>query len=119
MTELRLPKRLKGQHASVKRSKVQEASIAARLGAQQVKGSGAGDCKGDVQIEGIVRLEAKTTQHKSFRVTREIIETIEMQALSVGELPVLEIEIDNQNDPVSVAVIPTWALDALIDGAKK
>lgn len=112
-----LPKRLRGQHSSVKRSKAQEGEIAKRHGGAVTKASGAGAFeKGDVRIKGLARIEAKTTQAKSFRVTQEMIEKIEQQALSAGELPIMEIEINGGQQ--RVAVIPTWALDTLIAKAK-
>ena len=116
---LNLPKRMTGQHSSVKRSKVQERSIAGRIGGAVTKASGAGAFeKGDVRVKGLVRLEAKTTQNKSFSVTAEMIAKIEGHALQAGEVPVMEIEIDNTNTKQRVAVLPTWALDMLIAKAR-
>lgn len=116
---LNLPKRLTGQHASVKRSKVQEREIATRIGGQVTKASGAGAFeKGDVRLRGLVRIEAKTTQRQSFSVTSEMLGKIEMQALQAGELPVMVIEIDNTGKKQQVAVMPTWALDLLLAKAR-
>lgn len=116
---LNMPKRLQGQHASVKRSKVQERDTAARLGGKVTRASGAGAFeKADVRVKGLVRVENKTTQHRSFSVTLETIEKIEGHALQAGELPVMEIEIDNQGARQRVAVIPTWALDMLVAKAQ-
>ena len=109
------PKRLQGQHPSVKRSKVQEAATAKRVGGRITLASGAGAFeKADVRVKGVARLELKTTKRKSFSVTAEIIDKVEAQALQAGEVPVIEIEIDNEGTPRSVCVIPTWALDALL-----
>lgn len=119
MSDLVLPKRLRGQHQSVKRSKKQESEIAARTGGSVTKGSGSGDFeKGDVRVKGVVRIEAKTTQAASFRVTEEIIEKITSQALQAGEIPAMEIEINNTGKKQRVAVIPTWALDILVAKAR-
>lgn len=113
-----LPKRLTGQHPSVKRSKRQESDIAQRVGGGVTKASGAGAFeKGDVRIKGLVRIEAKTTQAKSFRVTDEMIRKIESQALAAGELPVIEIEIGGGSQ--KVAILPIWAFDALLDAARR
>jgi hypothetical protein len=120
-----LPKRLnQKQHASVVRSKTQERATAARLSGQVTRGSGSGaHDKGDVQIKGLAKIECKTTQYKSFSVTADLIDKIESHALQAGELPVMEIEIDNAGTPRTVCVIPEWALTMLlqrvaeIDGA--
>ena len=110
---LTLPKRLVGQHSSVKRSKVQEAETAKRVGGKVTKASGAGAFeKADVRLKGLVRMELKTTMHKSFSVTEEMIEKVSGQALQAGELPVMEIEINGGKQ--RVAVMPIWALDMLL-----
>jgi hypothetical protein len=101
----------------VKRSKVQERDTAARVGGKVTKASGAGAFeKADVRVKGLIRLELKTTQAASFRVTEEMIEKISSQALQAGEIPAMEIEINGGLQ--RVAVIPTWALDMLLDKAK-
>lgn len=116
MSDLRLPKRLKGQHPSVHRSRKQERSTAKRVGGNVTKASGAGDFeKGDVRVKRVSRIECKTTKAKSFSVTLDMIEKIEAAALQAGEVPVMEIEIDNTaRKPVSVIVMPSWALDMLL-----
>lgn len=110
-----LPKRMGGQHASVKRSKVQEAETAKRVGGKVTKASGAQPFeKADVRVKGVARLELKTTKARSFSVTADMIDKIEAQALQAGELPLMEIEIDNAGKPRSCYVVPTWAMDALL-----
>lgn len=110
-----LPKRLCGQHPSVKRSKAQEVGTAARIGGHVTKASGAQPFeKADVRIKGVVRLELKTTKARSFSVTVDMLDKIEAQALQAGELPVMEIEINNVGAPRSVYILPIWALDALL-----
>jgi hypothetical protein len=112
------PKRLGGgnrQHASVRRSKEQEASTALRMGGRVTKQSGGGIFeKGDVRVKSVVRVESKTTKNKSFSVTAQIIDKIETQALASGEVPVVDVEIDNAGTPRSVYVVPQWALDGII-----
>lgn len=111
-----LPKRLgggSGTTASHRRSKKQEAEIASRIGGRVTKASGAGDFeKADVRLRGLVRVEAKTTKHKSFSVTGEMLDKIEQQAVVAGEIPVMEIEIEG--GARRVYVLPTWALDGLL-----
>ena len=113
---MQTPKRLKGMHTpSHARSRKQEREIAIRVGGSVTRGSGCGSVKGDVRLRGVCRIEAKTTKHKSFSVTREMVEKIEDAALPSGELPAIVIEfIDNTGKPCgSVAVLPLWVLDIL------
>ena len=99
---------------SQRRARQQEAEAAERLGGDQVKGSGSGYQKGDVRVRGMCRVECKTTKHRSFRVTLADIEKIEAATFGACELPVIEVELDNQRTRAKVAVIPLWALDALL-----
>lgn len=114
---LSIPKRLGGgtRTKSHARAPGQEKRSAARLGGQQTKASGAGKFeKGDVRVRGLLRLDAKTTKHASFRVTAEMIAELEQSAAQAGEVPVFEIEVDNEGSPRSCYVIPTWALDDIV-----
>jgi len=99
------------------RSKTQERDRAKRLGGSTTKASGAQPFeKGDVRVAGLARIELKTTSAKSFSVTRDTLKKIEDAAITSGEIPFLEIEFLEGGNPVSmVAVIPTWALDILVD----
>lgn len=114
---LPIPKRLGGgtitrSHA---RAPQQEKKSAERLGGKKTKASGAGKFeKGDVRVRGLLRLDAKTTKHKSFRVTAEMIDDLEASAAQAGEFPVFEVEVDNEGRPRSCYVIPRWALDDLV-----
>jgi len=96
-------------------SKVQEKRLAIRVNGRGVHRSGAGDEKGDVRVRGVLRIEAKTTKNKSFSVTREMIEKIEMAAATTGELPFLVIEFidDTGRSLKEVAVCPTWVIDSV------
>ena len=111
-----VPKRLGGgsmTSASHRRSREQEKEAAARLGGRITKASGAGAFeKGDVRVKGLLRVEAKTTKHKSFSVTGEMLDKIEQQAVMAGEFPAMEIEIEG--GARRVYVVPTWVLDDLI-----
>lgn len=93
----------------------QERKLADRVGGRLVPRSGAGHVKGDVRVQRILRIEAKTTQAKSFSVTREMIDKIETAAVSSGELPFIVIEfIDAAGRKLKeMAVCPTWVLDTL------
>lgn len=67
---------------------------------------------------GLFRVEAKTTQRKSFSVTREMIQKVEEAALSNQELPAIIIEfIDEVGKPqMEVAVVPTYVLEEIANG---
>jgi Holliday junction resolvase len=95
--------------------------LARRFSGEKVPGSGSGSQKGDVKKAfGVFRIEAKTTKKKSFSVTKEMIEKIEVAALTTNELPVIIIEfIDEFGNPEKeVAILPTYALEAIADGNK-
>ena len=97
------------------RSAKQEKELAKRGSGKEVYRSGAGMYqKGDVKgYNGIYTIEAKTTQCKSFSITREMIMKIEDAAVARDELPAIIVEfLDEDGIPIhEVAVVPTWALD--------
>lgn len=99
-----------------RRSKKQEAELARRFSGRLIPGSGNGVRKGDVSRRGIVRIEAKTTQAESFRVTRRMVETIQDAASAMGETPVIVIEfLDAKGDPeLEVALVPVLFLETLL-----
>jgi len=99
-----------------RRSRKQERELAKRSGGRLVSGSGSGAEKGDVKkYNGVFRIEAKTTSKDSFRVTRQMVATIESVAIQHEELPAIIIEfVDQRGNPVSeVAVVPTHVLESL------
>ncbi len=111
---LKVPKNRQGvKKAAHRRSPVQEGELAARFGGKLVKGSGCGFDKGDVRVRGKVLIEAKTTERKSFSVTREIIDKLESAACSNGEIPVLVVEFIGERKQ-TLCVIPEWALNSLM-----
>ena len=113
----RLEKDQTGRHNSSgishRRSKVQEHELALRHNGKVTPGSGNQKVKGDIRIENVMRIEAKTTTAKSFRVTQEMIQKIEDAALPCGEIPAIIIEfIDADGNPLKeVAVVPTYVLE--------
>ncbi len=116
--ELATPKRLKGiKGIAHNRSPKQEAERAAQLGGKTTKGSGNGFEKGDVRFKDVVRLEQKTTTAKSFRVTRDMLDKIETEAVSCGEMPVFEIEFLSEKGQVEgkLYVVPDYVLQELVD----
>lgn len=110
------PKRF-NKTKSHERAARQEKRTAKRLGGETVKGSGSGDVKGDVRLKGIVRIEAKHTKHKSFRVTEEIIDGIELAVAGTGEIPVIEVEICQGKR--RCFIIPDWALEMIVGEIKR
>lgn len=119
---LPIPKRLR-KTPSHARAPKHEQAIADTYGGRLVRGSGCGAEKGDVRIERVARIEAKTTSSGSYRLTPQVIAKIERAAMSSasGEVPILEVEFTTkQGKPVAnVAVIPVWALTKLIDQCQR
>lgn len=106
------------QSAAKRRSPVQEKTAARRLKGKLNPGSGAFTHKADVRkCGGILRVEAKTTERKSFSVTQDMLDKLDDAALPNNEIPVVLIEfVDGAGRPLrEVAVVPTWVLDDLID----
>lgn len=104
-------------NASYRRSRKQEKEIAARLGGRVTPASGSKQEKGDVRVKGVLRVEAKTTKHRSFSVTLDMVAAIEEAACSAGEVPAIVVEFnDSRGRKVKeVAVVPTYVLDMLKD----
>ena len=115
MSFLRKPK-LKGQVTrSHLRSKKQEREIAKRIGGRVTPASGASTLKGDVRLKRVVRIEAKTTQNRSFSVTLDMVRKIEEAALTHGELPIIVVEFNDGNGRKlsEVAVCPIYVLQEI------
>lgn len=100
---------------SYRRSRKQEKELAGRIGGRKTVASGSKDEKGDVRLKRVVRIEAKTTKHKSFSVTLDMIRQIEDAALAADEMPVIAIEFnDGAGKKVKeVAVVPMYVLDMI------
>jgi len=101
--------------ASHVRSPKAERERAKLIGGEVVRGSGSGKWeKGDVRKRGVLRLEHKTTDKQSFSVTRKMVRKIEAAALSGDELPVIEIEFNDDGKKVmSCCVVPTYVLEMI------
>lgn len=76
----------------------QEQRIARKLGGRVTAGSGNQGEKGDIRVTGVARIEAKTTRNKSFSVTQQMIEKINVAAMSGAEAEVAAIHIEFIND---------------------
>lgn len=115
--KLNVPKSRAGQLTpSHHRARKQEKELAVKIGGRVTAGSGNLDVKGDIRVKSIARIECKTTKHKSFPVTLEMVRKIQTAALGAGEVPAMVVEfIDAKGKPInSVAVVPIWALETLI-----
>lgn len=104
-----------GNTPSHARAKKQEKEIAKRTKGRQVPGSGSGNVKGDVRVPKLYRIECKTTKHKSFSVTLDMVDKIEDAAIASGEIPIIVVEFnDGYGKKIKeLAVIPTYMLDRL------
>lgn len=62
-----------------------------------------------------MRIEAKTTKHRSFSVTLDMIEQIEDAAVGAGEMPVIIVEfITPEGKPIKeIAICPTYVLQGI------
>ena len=95
----------------------QEKQLAARLGGKLTPGSGSGYLKGDVQIKGVARIEAKSTQRKSYALSRELVDKIEGAAIQTGEIPIFQIDfLTGERVDQQLAVMPVWAMELLLSG---
>lgn len=115
--EKRARKEKHGQSKSHQRSLKQEQELADRGGGKLTVGSGNKLEKGDIKgFHGVFRVEAKTTKHKSFSVTREMVQKLEDAAIPNNELPAIIVEFHEDGTPVGeLAVVPTYALRAIAD----
>lgn len=95
----------------------QEKETAARFKGFCTPASGSRDIKGDVRVRGVARIECKTTKHKSFTVTLDMVRKIEEAAASTGEMPVLLVEFNDGDGRKlgEVAVVPSYLIDDLIE----
>lgn len=96
-----------------------EKKLAKRTGGYRTSGSGNKNEKGDVRVRGVARIEHKATQHASFRVTKEMLNKIELAARGCDELPIMVIDFLNargDSDGNEVAVLPLKDLMDLLDG---
>jgi hypothetical protein len=114
---MKLPKRIAGKpFKAQQRSLKQENELAKRFKGRTTRGSGRGNEKGDVRLNGIARIEAKTTSKASFQLKKTIFNQLETAATATGEVPVVVVEfLNNAGKPThELAVIPMWALNSLL-----
>lgn len=95
-----------------------EKKLAKKVGGYRTSGSGNKKEKGDVRKRGVMRLEHKATQHKSFSVTIDMLEKIELAARGCDEIPIMVIEfLDDRGKTFEkeIALLPLSDLMDLID----
>jgi len=86
-------------------------SAACQLGGETTSGSGnQWHSKGDVKTRQLL-VECKRTEKKSFRLTREMLRVLRLEALKAGRDPVLQLEFEREQ----WAIIPWDNLLALME----
>ena len=98
-----------------------ERSLAKRAGGYRTAGSGNKNEKGDVRVRGVTRIEHKATQHASFRVTKEMLEKIELAGRACDEIPIFVVDFLDKRGLTNgdeLAVIPLKDLMGLIDACE-
>ena len=106
----------KAYHASSKL----ERKMALRVNGRTTSGSGNKFEKGDVRRVGVLRLEHKATQAKSFRVTLKDLEKLELAARGCDEIPIFTVDfLDERGNSQcrELAVVPLQDILDLINGA--
>ncbi|MET0465359.1 MAG: hypothetical protein ABW007_19515 [Chitinophagaceae bacterium] len=114
---LRVPKKFdtnKGKAAAY--APKQERRLAKKLGASLTKASGAQSEKGDIRQRGIYRIECKSTENKSYSLTRETYHKIASAAASANEIPCMTVDFLNENGGVqeSLAIISVENLKSIL-----
>lgn len=87
---------MKKRSSTRKRSIAQEDGVALRLGGQRVQMSGAGDRKGDAELERFL-VECKFTEAQSFRLEAKTFLKIKKEAVRIGKMPMLCVQVGGLN----------------------
>ena len=99
--------------SNLRRSRDQEKRAAKHYGARRQKASGAiPGVKGDLRDPGRLRGECKFTRAASYTLKLEELRKLELEA-NYAELPVFEIEFQNNPPFKRYVVLPQWAFDQL------
>lgn len=97
-----------------------EKKIAKKVGGRRTSGSGNQREKGDVRKNGVTRIEHKATQKKSFSVTREMVQKIELASMGCDEIPMVVVEFLDERGASNgepLAVVRLQDILDLIDGS--
>lgn len=116
---MRVPKRLRGQSDAHRHAPVQEQKAARLIKGKTTPGSGSGYQKGDARKRGLVRVECKCTTHKTFTVSRKMVQNLEAGTFGSGEVPVIQVDMLGrfEDDPsdMRLYVVPAWAMEDLLE----
>lgn len=102
---MRLPKKQKKLNRASTHSVYQEQRVANILKGYATPASGAGSQKGDVRIKGLFRVECKATTRGEYLATLAVLDKIKQEALSFGEVPVLQIDFLDEHTYTSFYLI--------------
>ena len=106
------------QGAAYHASKGLESGLAAKVGGRRTAGSGNKLEKGDVRKYGVMRIEHKGTVKQSFRVSKAMLEKIELAARGCDELPIFTVDFLDElgkSHGHEIACLPLKDLLDLID----
>lgn len=95
-----------------------EKNLATRAGGYRTAGSGSKKEKGDVRVKSVMRIEHKGTQAASFRVTKEMLNKIELAGRGCDEIPIFVVDfLDERGNSTGqeIACIPFQDLLDLIN----
>lgn len=92
-----------------------EKGLAKRVGGYRTAGSGNKKEKGDVRVNGVTRIEHKGTKHNSFRVTKEMLEKLELAGRGCDEIPIFVVDFLSEQGKSSGQEIACIPLKDLLD----
>ncbi len=116
MSEIKTPKRLRGQSPAHNYAPKQEREAAKIIRGRTTPGSGSGYQGADARHRGLVRVECKSTTAKSFSVTTATIDNLEAATFGSGEIPVIQVDMLKKTGKLDrrVYIGPAWARDGLL-----
>lgn len=92
-----------------------EKNLAKRTKGYRTAGSGNKLEKGDVRVKGVARIEHKGTQAASFRVTKDMLDKIELAGRGCDEIPVFVVDFLNSRGESTGREIACVPLKDLLD----
>jgi hypothetical protein len=106
----------KGQQSKAYRASAGlEKKLAKKTKGYRTAGSGNKKEKGDVRVRGVARIEHKATQAASFRVTKEMLEKIELAGRGCDEIPVMVVDFLDERGKTTGQEIACISLRDLLD----
>lgn len=92
-----------------------EKGLAKRVTGYRTAGSGNKKEKGDVRVKGITRMEHKGTQHDSFRVTKKMLQKLELAGRGCDEVPIFVVDFLDERGATQGNEIACIPLKDLLD----